>query len=452
MKNRRMRAVPAALGAALAAAATLPAFTLPALAAPVAPAAASATAPDLGQAVDAAMQDRLAARAKGSYGVAAGAALRTLVEAQRWSPDRTWAFGSGAFQIPEGVETAPVTALFVARLEGRTWRVGLQGAPEFAALAHAAPATVVREDERGPFARTATAKAPAALSADTGLSLPWRQGTGWGHWGVHGNSGQSRPYNSIDFFGGDGNVLASRAGTMYRHCTSGGRWPYITVMHDNGYTTGYYHLRDATAKASGSPVRLGEYLGRIAEELPCGGSANGDHTHWTLWGGDGNTPVPVQGKTIGGWTWYEGASAYTGYAQRGTTRIYRNACCNLVNHGGGGEPGRVFENTANVDVPDQGTAESSITVSGMTGNAPRTLSVFQDVHHTWRGDLRIDLVGPSGRTYRLREPDADDDGDVVHETDTVDASAEPANGVWRLRVADTGVNDSGYIDAWSLTF
>ncbi|GAA2595210.1 proprotein convertase P-domain-containing protein [Actinomadura fulvescens] len=419
---------------------------------PAGPAAARPDRPqaDLTQAVTTAMHQQLAAQARGSYGLSAGAPLRTLVEPQRWSSGRDWTFGSSVFLIPKGIETAPVTSLFVARLTGGAWKVGLQGTTDFAALSHQAPSSVVKETERLPFARTAE---PKSLSADTGLSLPWKQGTGWGHWGVHGNSGQSRPYNSIDFYGGDGNVLASRAGTMYRHCTSGGRWPHITVMHDNGYTTGYYHLRDTTGKASGSPVNLGEYLGRIAEELPCGGSANGDHTHWTLWSGSGgNTPVAVQGKTIGGWTWYEGASAYTGYAERGGTRIYRNACCNLINYGGGGDPGKVFENAANVTIPDQGTAESSITVSGVSGNAPRTLSVYQDVHHTWRGDLQIDLVGPSGRTYRLRDGNSGDDADIIHETDVVDASGEVANGVWKLRVRDLDVNDTGYIDAWSLTF
>ncbi|MBW1601162.1 proprotein convertase P-domain-containing protein [Streptomyces sp. JJ66] len=197
----------------------------------------------------------------------------------------------------------------------------------------------------------------------------------------------------------------------------------------------------------------GEYLGRIAEELPCGGSANGDHTHWTLWtGAGGNTPVAVRGKEIGGWTWYEGASAYQGYAERRGTRIYRNQCCGLINYGGGGDPGPYFENTTNVSIPDRGQAESPITVSGISGNAPTSLSVYQDLHHTWRGDLRIELIGPSGTAYRLRSPDPGDDGDVIHETDTVDASAETANGVWKLRVTDTAVNDSGYLDAWSLTF
>ncbi|WP_223772598.1 proprotein convertase P-domain-containing protein [Streptomyces sp. 135] len=426
-------------------------FAVTASVLPAGGAGAAALPPEreLRQVVGDAMQDRLGAQARSGYGLAASAKLEILVEPQRWSANRGWTFGSSVFLIPRGVETAPVVSLFVARRTGSTWQVGLQGTPAFAALSHRAPSQVVKDAERAPFARTASPEPRAA----TGLSLPWQRNAGWAHWGVHGNSGASRPYNSIDFYGGDGNVRASRAGLMYRHCTSGGRWPHITVMHDNGYTTGYYHLRDTTGKPSGSAVAHGEYLGRIAEELPCGGSANGDHTHWTLWtGSDGNTPVAVRGKEIGGWTWYEGASPYQGYAERGSTRIHRNQCCDLINYGGGGDPGTFFENTSDLDIPDQGQAESSITVGGISGNAPASLSVFQDVHHTWRGDLRIDLIGPSGTAYRLRSPDPDDDSDVIHETDTVDASAETANGVWKLRVTDTSVNDSGHIDAWSLTF
>ncbi|MFP1624194.1 proprotein convertase P-domain-containing protein [Streptomyces sp. 5K101] len=440
--NRRIRTVLTALGAVLAgAAAVLPAGSAGTAAPPL--------EQKLTQVVSGAMQDRLGAQARSGYGLAASAKLEILVEPQRWSADRMWTFGSSVFLIPRGVETSPVVSLFLARRSGSTWQVGLQGTLGFAALSHRAPSAVVKDFERAPFARTSSREPLAA----TGLSLPWQQNAGWAHWGVHGNSGTSRPYNSIDFYGGEGNVRASRAGTMYRHCASGGRWPYITVMHDNGYTTGYYHLRDTTNKSSGSTVAHGEYLGRIAEELPCGGSANGDHTHWTLWSGsDGNTPVAVQGKEIGGWTWYEGSSAYQGYAERGSARIYRNQCCNLINYGGGGAPGKFFENTANLEIPDQGQAESSVIVNGISGNAPTTLSVDQDVHHTWRGDLQIDLIGPSGTAYRLRGPNPDDDGDIIHETDTVDASAETANGVWKLRVKDTAVNDSGYIDAWSLTF
>ncbi|WP_267715302.1 M4 family metallopeptidase [Streptomyces sp. CoH17] len=121
---------------------------------------------------------------------------------------------------------------------------------------------------------------------------------------------------------------------------------------------------------------------------------------------------------------------------------------------GGGEPGggSTFENTANVTIPDYGSAvTSSITVSGRTGNAPSNLQVGVDIVHSWRGDLRIDLVAPDGTAYRLKNSGYDPAADV-HETYTVNASSEAANGTWKLRVQDQGPSDTGYIDAWRLTF
>ncbi|WP_414675393.1 proprotein convertase P-domain-containing protein [Lentzea sp.] len=40
----------------------------------------------------------------------------------------------------------------------------------------------------------------------------------------------------------------------------------------------------------------------------------------------------------------------------------------------------------------------------------------------------------------------------MHETYTVDASAENRNGTWKLQVTDVWTYDAGNIDAWTLTF
>ncbi|RJL30545.1 hypothetical protein D5H75_22620 [Bailinhaonella thermotolerans] len=191
---------------------------------------------------------------------------------------------------------------------------------------------------------------------------------------------------------------------------------------------------------------MGAYLGMTSTRIPCGGSAGSNHVHFGL--KQGGSFVPLQDKVIGGWTYYEGSSAYGGGARRGGTSVGVRGL--LRNYGP--EDGRYFENTTNHTIPDQGQVESPITVSGVPGNAPSRLSVYVDVHHTWIGDVTLDLVAPDGTAYRMKGPDPDDDGDILHETYTVDASAEVANGVWRLRAADVSVNDSGYIDAWNLTF
>ncbi|MER8182263.1 M28 family metallopeptidase [Kitasatospora sp. NPDC094015] len=131
--------------------------------------------------------------------------------------------------------------------------------------------------------------------------------------------------------------------------------------------------------------------------------------------------------------------------------------------GGGGTPspspspstpgGNVFENAADLAIPDAGAAvTSSITVSGRTGNAPATLQVGVDIKHTWRGDLVIDLLAPDGTAYRLKNSSGNDSADNVLTTYTVNASAKAANGTWKLKVQDVAAQDTGYLDSWKLTF
>jgi secreted trypsin-like serine protease len=115
-------------------------------------------------------------------------------------------------------------------------------------------------------------------------------------------------------------------------------------------------------------------------------------------------------------------------------------------------PGKVFENLDNVSIPDAGAAVySNVTVTGIAGNAPSTLKVGVDIKHTYSGDLVIDLVAPDGSTYRVKSSSNSSTPNVVA-TYTVNASSEVANGTWRLKVQDVYSQDTGYVDAWRLTF
>ncbi|MEV8226413.1 M28 family metallopeptidase [Streptomyces sp. NPDC079167] len=115
--------------------------------------------------------------------------------------------------------------------------------------------------------------------------------------------------------------------------------------------------------------------------------------------------------------------------------------------------GTVFSNAANVSVPDNGAAVTSpVSVTGRTGNAPSALKVAVDIKHTYRGDLVVDLLAPDGTAYRLKNSSGSDSADNVIATYTVNASAEAANGSWKLQVRDVAAQDTGYIDSWQLTF
>jgi hypothetical protein len=116
----------------------------------------------------------------------------------------------------------------------------------------------------------------------------------------------------------------------------------------------------------------------------------------------------------------------------------------------GGGP---YENTADVQIPDAGSAvTSAITVAGREGNAPAALKVTVDIKHTYRGDLVIDLVAPDGSSYRLKNANSGDSADNVLETYTVNASSEVSNGTWQLKVQDIYSADTGFLDLWRLTF
>ncbi len=91
-------------------------------------------------------------------------------------------------------------------------------------------------------------------------------------------------------------------------------------------------------------------------------------------------------------------------------------------------------------------------MTGVGGNAPADLAVTVDIRHTFRGDLKVELLTPGGGVAVLKNFNADDSADHVQGTFTVDASGKPADGVWKLRVTDNWVNDTGYVNAWSLQF
>ncbi|UJV39903.1 protease [Streptomyces sp. AMCC400023] len=120
--------------------------------------------------------------------------------------------------------------------------------------------------------------------------------------------------------------------------------------------------------------------------------------------------------------------------------------------GGGTTGGTTFTNTTAVSIPDNGAAiESSISVTGRTGNAPSTLQVGVDITHTYRGDLVLTLVAPDGSTYPLKASSSDSADNLVT-TYTVNASSEVANGTWKLRVQDVAAADTGRLNNWQLTF
>lgn len=135
-----------------------------------------------------------------------------------------------------------------------------------------------------------------------------------------------------------------------------------------------------------------------------------------------------------------GYSAYSGISLRASWST-----------GGGGGGAQTYTNGMDVTIVDHGTVESAIAVFGRSGNAPSSTPVTVDIRHSWKGDLKVDVVGPSGTLYNIHNYTGSST-DNVQGTFNLNLSNEPLNGIWRLRVNDRASGDTGYINSWSITF
>ena len=118
---------------------------------------------------------------------------------------------------------------------------------------------------------------------------------------------------------------------------------------------------------------------------------------------------------------------------------------------GGGGGVQTYTNDTNVGISDNATVESPVTVSGRSGNAPSNAAVTVNIVHTYIGDLKVDVVAPDGSVYTLHNRSGGS-ADNINKSYTVNLSSEALNGTWKLRVNDNWVNDTGYIDSWSVRF
>ncbi len=118
---------------------------------------------------------------------------------------------------------------------------------------------------------------------------------------------------------------------------------------------------------------------------------------------------------------------------------------------GGSTGPQTYTNGTDFAIADNSTVESPIAVSGRSGNAPTNASISVNIVHTYRGDLRVDLVAPDGSVYNLHNRTGGSADNLV-QTYSRNLSTEALNGTWKLRVNDNANADTGYINSWSVTF
>lgn len=157
---------------------------------------------------------------------------------------------------------------------------------------------------------------PHALPPDDLFQFPFPVGQTWWFNGAHNWNGSGatygKPYSSMDFFTQASScsvppasdwAVAAAAGAGY-HPSGYSCW--YRIDHTGGWTTSYYHLRNAIPNGQ---VTIDGQVGTIACETCAGGFASSPHVHLSLL--YNGAYVDLEGVKLAGWMVHSGSGNYT---------------------------------------------------------------------------------------------------------------------------------------------
>jgi M6 family metalloprotease-like protein len=108
-------------------------------------------------------------------------------------------------------------------------------------------------------------------------------------------------------------------------------------------------------------------------------------------------------------------------------------------------------------IPDASPAGVASTITLAQAGTVRSLKVAIDITHSYIGDLRIELVAPTGRSVVLHAQLGGSQDNLVTAYDSAKPLSplspllgQPVAGNWTLRVADVAPADEGTLNRWSL--
>jgi subtilisin-like proprotein convertase family protein len=99
---------------------------------------------------------------------------------------------------------------------------------------------------------------------------------------------------------------------------------------------------------------------------------------------------------------------------------------------------------------DDAFVVSELAVKGP--GAARRVAIKLDLRHTYRGDLKVQLVTPRGRWHVIHDQQGDSDNDLSGRYPVDLGRRQRVAGTWRLVVSDHAPRDVGTLDAWALQF
>jgi immune inhibitor A len=110
----------------------------------------------------------------------------------------------------------------------------------------------------------------------------------------------------------------------------------------------------------------------------------------------------------------------------------------------------------NLPIPDDDAAGISDSVSFGDAGVARSISVEVDISHAYVGDLRVELVGPTGARALLHNRSGGGQRDLKTTFASLDSPGlsvlvgQAVRGTWALKVADLAGRDTGKLNSWEL--
>lgn len=112
-----------------------------------------------------------------------------------------------------------------------------------------------------------------------------------------------------------------------------------------------------------------------------------------------------------------------------------------------------FVRNPNLAIPDNDPNGVTDSMNVAINQPIKKIAINLNITHTFRGDLRITLIGPDGHQHEIFGTSGDSGDNIIGTFDVGNAfNGLSTQGTWQLKVADEGPQDIGTLNSWKLTF
>lgn len=110
-----------------------------------------------------------------------------------------------------------------------------------------------------------------------------------------------------------------------------------------------------------------------------------------------------------------------------------------------------YDNTTAITLPDNDANGISSIISVSNSGTVFGVDAAVNITHSWRGDLLVTLVSPTGTEHVLHNRTGSSEDDLVQSWQLDLFNGEQMQGDWTLTVSDNAALDTGTLNSWSLT-